>query len=154
MEVTVIETNKGHKSILCEDFRYRLDVETKSGNLSWICSTKGCKARVRTDAGPTMVPLSRADKEKECPSGLLDFALLDYFSFAQMSIWFFRFRSFGLFFFRSNVHFFFVLLGCHFAQMSSAVTCIWCIILIYSQICTKRSHLRQRKCGLLRQVTS
>ena len=53
MEVTVIETNKGHKSILCEGFRYRLDVETKSG------------------------------------------ALLDYFSFA--------------------------LLGCHFAQISSAV---------------------------------
>ena len=106
MEVTVIETNKGHKTILCEGFRYRLDVETKSGDLSWIYSAKGCKARVRTDAGPTLVPLSRADKEKECPSGLLDFALLDYFSFAQMSIWFFRFRSFGLFFFCSNVHFF------------------------------------------------
>jgi hypothetical protein len=39
----------------------------------------------------------------KCPSGLLDFALLDYFSFAQMSIWFFRFRSFGLFFFCSSV---------------------------------------------------
>ena len=135
MEVTVIETNKGHKSILCEDFRYRLDVETKSGDLSLICSTKGCKARVRTDAGPTLVPLSRADKEKECPSGFLDFALLVFFSFAQMST-------------------FSALLGCHFAQMSSAVTCIWCIILIYSQICTKRSHLGQRKCGILRQVTS
>ena len=60
MEVTVIETNKGHKFILCEGFRYRLDVETKSR----------------------------------------DFALLGYFSFAQMSIcfFFFRFRSFGLFF--------------------------------------------------------
>ena len=46
----VIETNKGHKSILCEGFRYRLDVETRSA-----CSTKGCKARVRTDAGPTLV---------------------------------------------------------------------------------------------------
>ena len=65
MEVTVIETNKGHKSILCEGFRYRLDVETKSGDISWRCSAKGCKARVRTDAGPTLVPLSRADKEKE-----------------------------------------------------------------------------------------
>jgi hypothetical protein len=37
MEVTVIETNKGHKSILCEGFRYRLNVETKSGDLSWRC---------------------------------------------------------------------------------------------------------------------
>ena len=65
MEITVIGTNKGHQSILCEGFRYRLDVETKSGDLSWRCSAKGCKARVRTDAGPTLVPLSRADKEKE-----------------------------------------------------------------------------------------
>ena len=65
MEVTVIETNKGHKSILCEGFRYRLDVETKSGDLSWRCSAKGYKARVRTDAGPTLVHLSRDDKEKE-----------------------------------------------------------------------------------------
>jgi hypothetical protein len=42
-----------------------LDVETKSGDLSWRCSAKGCKARVRTDAGPTLVPLSTVDKEKE-----------------------------------------------------------------------------------------
>ena len=55
MEETFIETNKGYTSILCEGFRYRLDVETKSGDLSWRCSVKGCKARVRTDA----------DKEKE-----------------------------------------------------------------------------------------
>jgi hypothetical protein len=48
------------------------------------------------------------------------FRSLDYFSFAQRSICFFRFRSFGLFFFRSNVHFFSALSGCHFAQMSSA----------------------------------
>jgi hypothetical protein len=48
-----LKEDKGHKSILCEDFRYRLDVETKSGDLSWICSAKGWKARVRTDAGPT-----------------------------------------------------------------------------------------------------
>ena len=33
MEVNVIEANKGHKSILCEGFRYRLDVETKSGDV-------------------------------------------------------------------------------------------------------------------------
>ena len=58
-----MEINKGHQSILCEGFRYRLDVETKSGDLSWRYSAKGCKARVRTDAGPTLVPLSRADKK-------------------------------------------------------------------------------------------
>ena len=57
----VIETNKGHKSILCEGFRYRLDVETRSGNLSWRCSAKGCKARVRTDAGPTLVIQQKND---------------------------------------------------------------------------------------------
>jgi hypothetical protein len=36
MEVTVIKTNKGHKSILCEGFRYRLDVETKLGYFNMI----------------------------------------------------------------------------------------------------------------------
>ena len=61
MEVTVIETNKGHKSILCEGFRYRLDVETKSGDLSRRCSAKGWKARVRTDAGPSLVIQQKND---------------------------------------------------------------------------------------------
>jgi hypothetical protein len=62
MEVTVIETNKGHKSILCEGFLFRLlNVETKSGDLSWRCSAKGCKARVRTDAGPSLVIQQKND---------------------------------------------------------------------------------------------
>ena len=65
MEVTVIETNKGHKSVLCEGFRYRLDVETKSGDLSWRCSAKGCKARVRTDAVPTLVIQQKNDHNHE-----------------------------------------------------------------------------------------
>ena len=65
MEVTVIETNKGHKSVLCEGFRYRLDVETKSGDLSWRCSAKGCKARVRTDAVPTLVIQQMNDHNHE-----------------------------------------------------------------------------------------
>ena len=62
MEVTVIETNKGHKSILCEGFLFRLlNVETKSGDLSWRCSAKGCKARVWTDAGPSLVIQQKND---------------------------------------------------------------------------------------------
>jgi hypothetical protein len=65
MEVTVIETNKGHKSILCEGFRYRLDVETKSGDLSWRCSANGCKARVRTDAGPSLVIQQKNDHKHD-----------------------------------------------------------------------------------------
>jgi len=38
-----------------------LDVETKSGDLSWRCSAKRCKARVRTDAGPTLVIQQKND---------------------------------------------------------------------------------------------
>jgi hypothetical protein len=41
--------------------RYRLDVETKSGDLSWRCSAKGCKARVRIDAGPSLVIQQKND---------------------------------------------------------------------------------------------
>ena len=36
-------------------------METKSGDLSWRCSAKGCKARVRTDAGPTLVIRQKND---------------------------------------------------------------------------------------------
>jgi hypothetical protein len=36
-------------------------VETKSGDLSWRCSAKGCKASVRTDAVPTLVIQQKND---------------------------------------------------------------------------------------------
>ena len=125
--ITVIETKKkkkGHKCILCEGFRYRLDLETELGELFWRHPDKGCKPRVQTEVGLTLVHVRNNISFKRL------------FFFAQMSILFVRFRSFGLFFFRSNVHLFFLdfallghfsfaqmstffaLLGCHFAQMS------------------------------------
>ena len=36
-------------------------METKSGDLSWRCSAKGCKARVRIDAGPSLVIQQKND---------------------------------------------------------------------------------------------
>jgi hypothetical protein len=40
-------------------------VETKSGDLSWRCSAKGCKARLRTDAVPTLVIQQKNDHNHE-----------------------------------------------------------------------------------------
>jgi hypothetical protein len=42
-----------------------LDVETKSGDLSWRCSANGCKARVRTDAGPSLVIQQKNDHKHD-----------------------------------------------------------------------------------------
>jgi hypothetical protein len=49
MEVTEVDTNKGHRSIICEGYRYRLDNILKADAVSWRCTMKGCKARLRTD---------------------------------------------------------------------------------------------------------
>ena len=49
MEVTEVDTNKGHRSIICEGYRYRLDNILKSDAVSWRCIMKGCKARLTTD---------------------------------------------------------------------------------------------------------
>ena len=55
MDVTLIETNKGRKSIVCDGYRYRVDVELKSGEIAWRCTSKGCKARIRTDSSASMI---------------------------------------------------------------------------------------------------
>lgn len=55
MEVTEVDTNKGHRSIICEGYRYRLDNILKSDAVSWRCTMKGCKARLRTDTSAKTV---------------------------------------------------------------------------------------------------
>ena len=55
MDVTLIETNKDRKSIVCDGYRYRVDVELKSGEIAWRCTSKGCKARIRTDSSASMI---------------------------------------------------------------------------------------------------
>ena len=55
MDITLIETNKGQKSIVCDGYRYRVDVELKSGEIAWRCTSKGCKARICTDSSAIMI---------------------------------------------------------------------------------------------------
>ncbi|KAL8623524.1 hypothetical protein ACOMHN_058904 [Nucella lapillus] len=41
-------TNQGKQGLLCENFKYRLDRQTKSTKL-WRCVKRSCKARCKTD---------------------------------------------------------------------------------------------------------
>jgi hypothetical protein len=49
MEWSISETNRGKKSLLYDGFTYRIDSLLKSGDISWRCTLKTCKASLRTD---------------------------------------------------------------------------------------------------------
>ena len=51
MNISVVETNHGQKSIIWDGYRKRLDRTLKTGDISWFCakSKPPCKARIRTD---------------------------------------------------------------------------------------------------------
>ena len=48
MEWSISETNRGKKSLLYDGFTYRIDSLLKSGDISWRCTLKTCKVRLRT----------------------------------------------------------------------------------------------------------
>ena len=52
MNISVVETNRGQKSIIWDGYRYRLHGTLKTGDISWPCakSKPPCKARIRIDA--------------------------------------------------------------------------------------------------------
>jgi hypothetical protein len=50
MEWSISETNRGKKSLLYDGFTYRIDSLLKSGDISWRCTLKTCKARLRTES--------------------------------------------------------------------------------------------------------
>jgi hypothetical protein len=84
MEVTEVDTNKGHHSIICEGYRYRLDNILKSDAVSWRCTMKGCKARLKTEKwAPSCV------SAKDFGSGGYVLRRLRYMAFAALL------RSFG-----------------------------------------------------------
>ena len=65
MEVVEVETNRGKKSIICDGFRYRVDGILKSDVVSWRCSMKDCKARIRTDSSAQTILMQKNQmKEK------------------------------------------------------------------------------------------
>ena len=71
MHFNISEMNKGQKSLICDGYVFRVDNVLKSGYISWRCSNKKCKGRVRTDSSiSTIVPINmdhthdRNDKKK------------------------------------------------------------------------------------------
>lgn len=55
MSITEMETNRGKRSISCDYYRYRIDHYLRDGDISWRCTQKRCKARIRTDEALTEV---------------------------------------------------------------------------------------------------
>ncbi|XP_063408759.1 uncharacterized protein LOC134692239 [Mytilus trossulus] len=55
MDIILTETNKGKRSLVCDSFRYRVDKTLKGEEISWRCTAKGCKARLRTDCTGTVI---------------------------------------------------------------------------------------------------
>ena len=65
MDIVVSETNKGKKALLYEGFTYRIDFVLKSEDISWRCTKRGCKAKLRTDKDITMVISGKLDHTHE-----------------------------------------------------------------------------------------
>jgi hypothetical protein len=52
MKWSISETNRGKKSLLYDGFTYRIDSLLKSGDISWRCTFKTCKARLKCCSSP------------------------------------------------------------------------------------------------------
>jgi hypothetical protein len=55
MDFIISETNKGKKSLLHDDYIYRIDNTLKDGFISWRCYNKTCKGRLKTDSQMTTI---------------------------------------------------------------------------------------------------
>ena len=57
MNISVVETNRGQKSIIWDGYRCRLYGTLKTGDIFWRCtkSKPPCKVRIRTDAACSTV---------------------------------------------------------------------------------------------------
>jgi hypothetical protein len=65
MDLVVSETNKGKKALLYEGFSYRINLVLKSEDISWRCTKRGCKAKLRTDKDMKMVISGKLDHTHE-----------------------------------------------------------------------------------------
>ena len=57
MDFKISDTNRGKKSLLHNGYSYRIDVVLKSDDISWRCTNKKCKGRLRTDSASTTLVL-------------------------------------------------------------------------------------------------
>ena len=48
MDFKISDTNKGKKSLIYDGFIYRIEGVLKCGDISWGCTNKKCKGRLRT----------------------------------------------------------------------------------------------------------
>ena len=60
-----VETNRVKRSIICDKFRYSVDGILKSDVVSWRCSVKDCKARIRTDSSAQTVLMQQNQHSHE-----------------------------------------------------------------------------------------
>lgn len=58
MDFKISETNKGKKSLIHDSYVFRIDNVLKSSDISWRCSNRSCKARLRTDSAIIPVNMS------------------------------------------------------------------------------------------------
>ena len=55
MDFKISNTNKRKKSLIYDGFIYRIDGVLKCGDISWRCTNKKCKDRLRTDSAMSTV---------------------------------------------------------------------------------------------------
>ena len=66
MDLKISDTNKGKKSLIYDGFIYRIDGVLKCGEISWRCTNKKCKGRLRTDiAMSTMKAINLEHNHKQ-----------------------------------------------------------------------------------------
>ena len=62
MDLKISDTNKGKKSLIYDGFIYRIDGVLKCGDISWRCTNKKYKGRLRTDSAVSTMKL----KDSNC----------------------------------------------------------------------------------------
>ena len=55
MDFKISNTNRGKKSLIYDGFIYRIDGVLKCRDISWRCTNKKCKGRLRTDSAMSTI---------------------------------------------------------------------------------------------------
>ena len=65
MDFKISDTNKGKKSLIYDGFIYRIDGNLKCGDISWRCTNKKCKGRLRTDSAMSTMNATNLEHNHE-----------------------------------------------------------------------------------------
>ena len=66
MDFKISNTKKRKKSLIYDGFIYRIDGVLKCGDISWRCTNKKCKGRLRTDSAMSTVNAIKKLKDSNC----------------------------------------------------------------------------------------